>query len=123
MTNVLCWRSHYLSLLLQILDSCILLTNIITLETTIRNLHVVSREEMQPSRPSTRIRPNTPSLRHWRRTTPLFDDRSSQPRPASLVSLLWEEDVEVNPEPVYTECTIRSSAPIANVSSMGIATA
>ena len=51
--------------------------------TTIRNLHVVSREEMQPSDANPRIRPNTPSLRHVRRTTPLFDDRSCPPRPAS----------------------------------------
>ena len=52
-------------------------------ETTIRNLHVVSREEMQPSDANPRIRPNTPSLRYGRRTTPLFDDRSCKPRSAS----------------------------------------
>ena len=55
---------------------------------TIRNLHVVSREEMQPSDANPRIRPNTPSLRYGRRTTPIFDDRSCPPCPASPATSL-----------------------------------
>ena len=70
----------------DVIDVCLLLTRNTTddpAETAIRNLHVVSREEMQPSDSNPRIRPNTPSLRYGRRTTPLFDDRSCPPSPAS----------------------------------------
>ena len=75
------------------------------MDTTIRNLHVVSCEEMQPSDANHRIRPNTPSLRNGRRTTPLFDDRSCPPALHLRLLLLRAGDVEVNPGPVCSWCT------------------
>ena len=75
------------------------------METTIRNLHVVSREEMQPSDANPRFRPNTPSLRHGRRTTPLFDDRSCPPALHLRLLLLRAGDVAVNQGPVFSGCT------------------
>ena len=62
---------------------------------------------MQPSDANPRIRPNTPSLRHGRRTTPLFDDRSCPPHPTLQLRLLllMTGDVEVNPGLVCSWCT------------------
>ena len=74
-------------------------------ETTIRNLHVVSREEMQPSDVNPRIRPNTPSLRYGRRATPFSTTGAAHPALHLRLLLLRAGDVELNPEPVCSGCT------------------
>ena len=77
----------------------------ITAETTIRNLHVVPHEEMQPSDANPRIRPNTPSLCYGRRTTPFSMTGAAHPALHLRLLLLSAGGVEVNPGPVCSGCT------------------
>ena len=78
-----------------------------TAETTIRNLHVVTREEMQPSDANPRIQPNTQSLRYGRRTPPpLSTTGAAHPAQHLRLLLLRVGDVEVKPGPVCSGCTV-----------------
>ena len=62
---------------------------------------------MQPSDANPRIRPNTPSLRYWRRTTTLFDDRScpTVPPSASPAASHMGGGHRGDPGPVCSGCT------------------
>ena len=93
-------------------------------------LHVVSREEMQPSDVNPRIRPNTPACAIGGAQPPFSTTGAAHPALHLRLLLLRVGDVEVNPGLSATDAPvpsaldpIHSTAPNASVSSMGTATA
>ena len=73
--------------------------------TTIRKLHVSSREEMQPSDANPRIRPNTPACAMGGAQPPFSTTGAAHPALHLRLLLLRAGDIEVNPGTVCSGCT------------------